>query len=74
MNTFFLELLIKERQQQILDEFERIHIARAANNSKAGIIKKMILRLRKGLIAMGTLFKKHRHPSAKLASSKQDVC
>ena len=74
MNTFFWEFLIKERQQQILDEFERIHIARDANNSKAGIIKKMTLRLREVLIAMGTRLKKHRRPSAKPPLSEHDVC
>ena len=63
MNTFFLEFLIKERQQQILDEFARIHIARAANNSKTGIFNKMILRLKDVLVAMGTRLKKHRRPS-----------
>jgi len=62
MNPFFLEYQIKERQQQISDEFERIHIARAANNSKAGISKRMILRLRDVLIAMGTCLKKHCRP------------
>jgi len=74
MNTFFLEFLIKERQQQILDEFVRVHIARAASNSKEGFIKKMILRPREILIAMGTCLKEHRRQSAKPALSEHDAC
>ena len=62
MNLFFLEFQIKERQQQILDEFEQIRMARAANNSNAGILK-IILRLREVLNAMGTRLKKVPSPA-----------
>jgi hypothetical protein len=61
--------LIKEQQQQILDEFERIHITRATNNSKAGVYKKMIQVLSEVLIVTGTRLQKHYHPSLRPALS-----
>ena len=54
MNLFFLEFMIKERQQQILDEFKRIQVSRAEHNHSVGILKKFILKLSEVLIAMGT--------------------
>ena len=60
MSIFFLEFQVKERQQQISDEFERIHNARAAKKSKAGISRRMLLVLREVVIAMGTRLKKRR--------------
>ena len=67
MDLFFMELLIKERQQQILDDFKRIQISRVANNHKVGILKKFVLELSEILIAMGTCLQKRYRPSIKPA-------
>jgi len=40
MNIFFLEFHIKELQQQISNEFERIHNVRAAKKIQGGNFKK----------------------------------
>ena len=71
MNIFFLEFQVKERQQQILDEFERIHNARAAKQSREGISKRMLLMLRDVVIAMGTRLKKRRQRSVSIAGIKE---
>ena len=65
MDSYFMELLIKERQQQILDDFERIQISRAINSHKVGIFKRFILGLSEILIAMGTCLQKRYRPSVK---------
>ena len=69
MDLYFMELLIKERQQQILDDFKRIQISRAVNSHKAGIFKKFILDLSEVLIGMGTCLQKRVRPSIKPAIS-----
>jgi len=74
MDLFFMELLIKERQQQILDDFKRIQISRAANNHKVGIFKKFVLGLSEVLIAMGTCLQKHYRPSILPAISGHGFC
>lgn len=74
MDLFFMEFLIKERQQQILDDFKRIQISRAVNNHKVGIFKKFILGLSEVLIAMGIRLQKRYRPSIKPAISDHDSC
>ncbi len=69
MDLYFIEFLIKERQQQILVEFKRIQISRAVNNHKVGILKKFILGLSEVLIAMGTCLQKRYRPSIRPAIS-----
>jgi len=58
MELFYLKFLIKERQQQFLEESGRIRISRAVNNSDTGIFKKSILGLSEVFIAMGTCLQK----------------
>ena len=74
MDLFFMEFLIKEQQQQILDDFKRIQISRAVNNHKVGIFKKFILGLSEVLIAMGIRLQKRYRPSIKPAISGHDFC
>ena len=74
MDLFFMELLIKERQQQILDDFKRIQISRVANNHKVGIFKKFVLGLSEVLIAVGTCLQKRYRPSIKPAISDHGFC
>ena len=74
MDLFFMEFLIKERQQQILDEFKRIQISRAVNNHKVAILKKIILGLSEVLIAMGTCLQKRYRPSIQPAISGHGFC
>ena len=74
MDLFFIELLIKERQEQILDDFKRIQISRAANNHKVGIFKKFVMGLSEVLIAMGTCLQKRYRPSIKPAISDRGFC
>ena len=69
MDLFFMEFLIKERQQQILYEFKRIQISRVVNNHKVAIFKKFILGLSEVLIAMGIRLQKRYRPSIKPAIS-----
>jgi len=74
MDLFFMELLIKERQQQILDDFKRIQISRVANNHKVGIFKKFILGLGRIFIVIGTRLQKRYRPSIKPAISGHGFC
>ena len=74
MDLFFIELLIKERQQQILDDFKRIQISRVANSHKVGIFKKFVLGLSEVLIAMGNCLQKRYRPSIKPAISGYGFC
>lgn len=74
MDLYFIEFLIKERQQQILDDFRRIQISRAVNNHKVGIFKKFILGLSEVLIAMGIRLQKRYCPSIKPAISGHGFC
>ncbi|MEE4354602.1 MAG: hypothetical protein V2J25_17230 [Desulfatiglans sp.] len=67
MDLFFIEFLIKERQQQILDDFKRIKISRTVNNHKIEIFKKNILGLSEVLIAIGICLQKRYRPSIKPA-------
>ncbi len=43
MDSYFLEILIRQRQQELEEEFKRIHLARALRNSDPGILKQFIL-------------------------------
>lgn len=74
MNSFFWEFLIKERQRQISDEFERIHMARTANRTKAGLLRKMSLRLSEVFIVAKTRSKRHHRPSVTPEVSERDAC
>ena len=53
MNSYFLEILMKERQQQISEEFKRIHMSRAGRNPGVGLFKKIYPKIWRGFIAMG---------------------
>ena len=74
MDLYFIEFLIKERQQQILDEFKQIQMSRVANNHKVATSKKFILGLSEVLIAMGTCLQKRYRPSIKPAISGHGFC
>ena len=74
MDLYFIEFLIKERQQQILDDFERIKISGAVNNHKIGIFKNFILGLSKVLIAMGICLQKRYRTSIKPAIGGHGFC
>ena len=67
MNSLYLEFLIKERQQQILDESKRIQISRAEYNLSVGIFNKFIMGLSEVLIAMGTRLQERYRTSIKPA-------
>ena len=69
MDLYFMELLVKERQQQILDDFKRIQISRAVDNHKVRIFKKFILGLSEVLIAIGICLQKRYRPSIRPAIS-----
>ena len=43
MNDQFLEFLAKERQQDIEEEFKRIHLSRSSRSSGEGVLKKITL-------------------------------
>ncbi len=43
MNSYFLEILMKERQKQISEEFKQIHMSRVGRNRSVGFLKKIIL-------------------------------
>ena len=60
MNSFFMEFLIKERQQQILDEIRRNQIFRTNNNLKGGFFNKSILKLSGILITIRNLQNSYR--------------
>ena len=74
MDLFFMELLIKERQQQIIDDFKRIQVSRVVNYHKVGIFKKFILRLSKVLIATGNCLQKCFRQFIKPAISDRGFC
>ena len=74
MDLFFIEFLIKERQQQILDDFKRIKISRTVNNHKIGIFNKFILGLSEVLIAIGICLQKRYRPSVEPAIGGHGFC
>jgi len=74
MDLYFLEFLIKERQQEIEKEFQRIHLSRAGRNPGAGILKKFILGFGEVLFAMGARLKKQYRTSIRPALSSHDFC
>lgn len=52
MNIYFYELLMKERQHQIAEDFKRIHLARAKRKAGFGCLKKGIRRFGEVLLAV----------------------
>ncbi|MDY6793455.1 MAG: hypothetical protein SWH54_19505 [Thermodesulfobacteriota bacterium] len=74
MDLYLMELLVKERQQQILDDFKRIKISRAVNNRKVGIFKKFVLGVSRIFIVIGTCLQKRYRPSIKPAISGHGFC
>lgn len=74
MNLYFIESLIKERQQEIEQDLKRIHLSRAVRNPDPGIFKKLILGLGEVLIALGTRLQKHFRPSVNSALRGHDCC
>ena len=73
MNSYFMEILMKQRQQELEEEFKRIHLSRAVRNPGMGFLK-LILRFGEFLIVMGARLKKRYRPSIKTASSAHDSC
>jgi len=74
MDLYFYEFLIKERQQQISDEFRRIHLARAKRRSGVGILKKWILRFGQALFALKIRLKKRYRLAVKPTWRSPDSC
>ena len=74
MNLYFIESLVKERQQEIERDFKRIHLSQAVRNPGPGIFKKSILGLSHVLIAMGNRFKRHFRPSVNSVVSGHGCC
>jgi hypothetical protein len=74
MDLYFLEFLIKEKEQQISEESKRIQILRAGRNPGVGLLKKFILRFGEVLFAMGVRLKKRCRASVKPAISGHDSC
>lgn len=74
MNLYFIESLIKERQQEIEKDFKRIHLSHAVRNPGPGIFKKLMLGLSKVFVASGIRLQKHFRPSIKSALRGHDCC
>ena len=74
VNLYFMEILIKERQQEIERDFKRIHLSQAVRNPGSGIFKKLILGLSEVLIGLGTRLQKQFRPSSNSALSDHDCC
>jgi|GEM_PF-2558143 len=74
VNLYFMEILIRERQQEIERDLKRIHLSQAARKPGLGIIKKLMLGLGEVLIALGTRLQKHFRPSVNSALSGHDCC
>ena len=74
MNSYFLEILMKERQKQISEEFKRIHMSRAGRNPGVGFLKKFTLGFGEVLFAMGDRLKKRYRPSVKPSIRGYDAC
>ncbi len=58
MDLYFLEILMKERQKQISEDFKRIHMSQAVRNPGVGFLKKFYLRIWRGFIALGDRLQK----------------
>jgi len=74
MNLYFFEFLIKERQQEIEKEFQRIHLLRARRRTGVGILKKFILGFGEVLFAMGARLLKRYRPSIRPSLNGHDFC
>ncbi len=74
MDVYFLEFLIKEKEQQLLEESKRIQILRAGRNPGVGFLKKFTLGFGEVLLAMGARLKKRYRPSIKPSIKGHDSC
>ena len=74
MNSYFLEILMKERQKQISEEFKRIHMSRAGRNPGVGFLKKIYPRIWRGFIAVGDRLQKQYRSSVKPSIRGHDSC
>jgi len=74
MDLYFLEFLIKEKEQQISEESKRIQMLRAGRNPGVGFFKKCALVFGGVLLAMGTRLKKRCHPSINPSIRGHDSC
>ena len=74
MDLYFLEFLIKEKEQQLLEESKRIQILRAGRNSGVGFLKKLTLGFGEVLFAMGASLKKRYRASINPSISGHDSC
>ena len=73
MNLYFIEILAKERQQQIAEEFKRIHTARAARNSADRMVGKVLLKIRAMLFPVQTRMQNLCRPSMEPALGEYDA-
>ena len=74
MNLYYMEILMKQRQQELEEEFKRIHLSRAVSNPGIGFLKEVILGFGKVLFAMGARLKNRYCPSIKPSISSHDSC
>ncbi len=74
MDLYFLEILIKEKEQQLLEESKRIQILRAGRNPGVGFLEKFILGFGEVLFAMGDRIQKRYRPSVKPSIRGHDSC
>ena len=74
MDLYFLEFLIKEKEQQLLEESKRIQILRAGRHPGVGFLKKITLGFGEVLLAMGARLKKRCRPSINPSIRGHDSC
>jgi hypothetical protein len=74
MDLYFLEFLIKEKEQQLLEESKRIQILRARRNPGVRFLKNFILKFGEILFALGARFKNRYRASIKPSTSGHDCC
>ena len=74
MDLYFLEFLIKEKEQQLLEESKRIQILRARRNPGVRFLKKFIQRFGEVLFTIGARLKNRYRASIKPSTSSHDCC
>ena len=74
MNIYYMEFLMKERQQKIEEEFKHIHLSRIESNPGIGFFKEFIQEFGKVLVAMGNRLQKRSRPSFESELIVEDCC
>ena len=74
IDLYFLEFLIKEKEQQLLEESKRIQILRDRRNPGVRLLKKFILGFGEVLFALGAGLKNRYRASIKPSTSGHDCC